>query len=211
MSLLLIPTAFEADPFLKKLAHAAKYEMGRRPAWVGELGKQTVHVSLIGMGPVHCVEPAAEAMRLVKPKRVILAGFGGALDPKLQRGEVIIDRGEGKIHTAADVVSTAADKARLFEETGCPLVDMESAPVAEVAKELGLPLTVIRAVSDTASEEMPAFLDKGYDRAAGKETPLRMAGHMLTHPGDIGRLRRLLKSWEPVRQALAEAISAELS
>ncbi|MGE9293309.1 MAG: hypothetical protein ACQKBW_06830, partial [Puniceicoccales bacterium] len=126
MSLILIPTAFEAAPFVHKLGHAASYQMGRRPAWVGEIGKQTVHISLIGMGPVHCVEPAREAIRLVKPKRVILAGFGGALDPSLQRGDIVIDRGEGKIHTAADVVSTPAEKAALFEKTGCPVVDMES-------------------------------------------------------------------------------------
>ncbi|MBC2595343.1 hypothetical protein H5P28_13830 [Ruficoccus amylovorans] len=210
MSLILIPTRFEADLFIQALAHAASYEMGHRPAWVGDWEKQTVHVSLIGMGPVHCVEPAREAMRLVKPKRVILAGFGGALDPALKLGDIVIDRGEGKIHTASEVVSTPAAKAVLFAQTGCPVVDMESAPVVEAAAEAGIPLTVIRAISDTATDELPAFLAKGYNRETGKETPLRMAGHMLTHPGDIGRLRRLLKSWGPVREALAEAIAAEL-
>ncbi|MDP0496968.1 MAG: hypothetical protein Q7Q73_12265, partial [Verrucomicrobiota bacterium JB024] len=139
MSLILIPTAYEAEPFIKKLANAAAYKMGNHPAWVGELGKQTVHVSIIGMGPVHCAEPAREAIRLVKPKCVILAGFGGALDPALQRGDIVIDRGEGKIHTADDVVASVADKAALFTQTGRPVVDMESAPVAAVADEMGVP------------------------------------------------------------------------
>ena len=88
---------------------------------------------------------------------------------------------------------------------------MESAFVAKAAAAAGVPLTIIRGVSDTAEEPLPEFLSKGYDQAKAKTTPLRMAKHMMTHPGDIGKMKALLASWEPVRQAIAEAVVAAVA
>ncbi len=216
MALILFPTKFEAEPFIQSLDNAVKYDMGEGETWVGESGRTTVHVVIIGMGLPHCVNRAKPPLELVKGKRVFLAGFAGALDPALQRGEIVTETGEGalgdgKIYTADKVINTPEAKAQLFAQTGKPVVDMESAHVAKAAEEAGKTLTIIRGISDTAAEPLPDFLSKGYDQAKGKETPLRMAGHMATHPGDIGKMKALLASWEPVRKAIAEAVTAAVA
>ncbi len=60
--------------------------------------------------------------------------------------------------TVDEVVQTAADKARLWMETGALAVDMESAPIVEWAGAAGCRALVVRAVSDTAEQAVPADL-----------------------------------------------------
>lgn len=211
MAVVFFPTKFEAEGFVKQLTNEISYEMADSPAWIGELGKLTVHVAITGMGLPHCVHRTRKVLELVKPKRAILAGFGGGLDPALGMGDLIIDTDGSKITTAEKVVGTPAEKAALFKATGKPMVDMESSHVAAIAAELDIPLMVIRAVSDTAEDEMPAFLAKGYDQQKGKKTPWLMTKHLITHPGDFKKLKALLNSWQPVRNKLTEAVVKELS
>lgn len=210
MAVILFPTKFEAESFVKRLINCAGYDMADNTAWVGEIGRTTVHVAIIGMGMPHCQSRTKIVLELTKPKRVILAGFGGALDPALKQGEIITDSDGSTVHTVDAVVGTADDKARLFAETNKPIIDMESDPVRSVAEAMNIPLTVVRAVSDTATDEIPAFLAKGYDQEKGKETPWQMAKHLITHPQDFGKLKRIIDSWEPVRVQLADALVKEI-
>lgn len=62
----------------------------------------------------------------------------------------------GAVVTAAHVVATVDAKRRLRESTGAAVVDMESWWVVEEASRAGIPAHVIRAVCDTASEDVPA-------------------------------------------------------
>ncbi len=116
---------------------------------------------------------------------VISAGSCGALAPGLEAGDVVIpesvlDPGgrrlnvtpgahatavevaegawTGLLLTSRDVVATPETKASLREESGAFAVDMESALIVAWASSHGCPSLVIRAVSDTASQEIPASL-----------------------------------------------------
>jgi adenosylhomocysteine nucleosidase len=109
------------------------------------------------------------------PSLVVSAGACGALDPRLGRGDLVVPETvvaptglrhatdavpalgrRGALLTVAEVAQTAVDKARLWMETGALAVDMESAPIVEWARARSLRVAVVRAVSDTAEEAVPA-------------------------------------------------------
>ncbi|HSF06249.1 MAG TPA: hypothetical protein VLG10_10720, partial [Methylomirabilota bacterium] len=109
------------------------------------------------------------------PPLIVSAGACGALDPRLGRGALVVPETvvaptglrhatdgvaalgqRGALLTVAEVAQTAADKARLWMETGALAVDMESAPIVEWARARGLRVAVVRAVSDTAEQAVPA-------------------------------------------------------
>lgn len=206
------PSYFEGADLLTRMADRAAARPERHlPTWLGKLEGREIAVGVIGMGPPHCSARTEAFIRYYQPTQLILAGFAGALDPSLKRGEVVINRGEGKIHTANDVIATAGDKARLLRETGAPLVDMESAHVAAVAQRHNLPLTVIRAVSDLANEAVPVdILQHSYDQQRGVTTPVKLGLHLATHWGDIPRLMRFLKPLSTVRRGLTSVVLGEV-
>lgn len=206
------PSYFEGADLLARMTERAAARPERHlPTWLGKIQGYEIAVGIIGMGPPHCASRTDAFIRFYQPKRLILAGFAGALDPALKRGEVVINRGDGKIHTANEVIATAEDKARLLRETGAPLVDMESAHIAAVAEKHNVPLVVIRAVSDLATEEVPVdILQHSYDAERGVTTPLRLAGHMALHWGSIGRLIRFLKPLSGVRHGLSSVVLGEI-
>ena len=123
---------------------------------------------------------------------VIMAGLGGALDPALATGDVVVDeRSElqapegpwrrGVIHTSADLVTTVPQKRALFAETGAQLVDMENAIARAFADRRRVPFIGVRAVSDCADEPVdPAALR--WINEAGGLRPGRLAADVCRRP-----------------------------
>jgi hopanoid-associated phosphorylase len=62
---------------------------------------------------------------------------------------------------AEAMVTEAADKARLHEETGALAVDMESHVAARAALRLGLPFAAARVISDAADRSLPRAVTVG--------------------------------------------------
>ncbi len=132
---------------------------------------------------------------------IILAGFAGALDPKLQIGDVVVDgvlpQGHGAstflvgpIHTASDIAATPAQKSSLLRETGAIAVDMEGAKVRRFADSLGVPFLNVRAISDTAMEMLdPAVLS--FVDTFGGIRPRVLARGLVCRPNLIPALIRL--------------------
>jgi adenosylhomocysteine nucleosidase len=61
----------------------------------------------------------------------------------------------GTVVSASTVVWRAEDKRRLRSLTGASGLDMESATVATVAQEQGVPMVIVRTVSDLVDEDLP--------------------------------------------------------
>ena len=123
---------------------------------------------------------------------IISTGFCGALDPALRIGEIVIDIAATqprecrparawKILSMARVAVTSVEKCALHRETGAAAVEMEAAAIAEKAKEWGVPFYSIRAVSDTASEDMPLDFNL-YRDAAGRFSRSRIALAAMARP-----------------------------
>ena len=112
-------------------------------------------------------------------------GFAGALDPKLSAGDLVIPNAvvdtegnifeanynlhknltshfskelkpsSGKLFGSECVIWNANEKKRIFERFDTTTVDMESLGVAKAANEGNCSFVVVRAISDTAYQNLP--------------------------------------------------------
>lgn len=70
---------------------------------------------------------------------------------------------QGPLITVREVITSAADKQRLWDETAAVAVDMESAPLAEAAAAAGIPFLAVRCITDAAGEAMPLDFNRYLD------------------------------------------------
>jgi len=145
---------------------------------------------------------------------VIMAGLGGALDPALSVGDVIVHGPlgwasptvrTGKIHTVDRMISDPAEKASLFKSTGGLAVDMESAIVRQAAEIKGVPFFNIRAISDTADQAIDAEIF-GLVDDIGRPRPMKAMSLLARRPGLYGSMRRLQSDTEIALAKLAQAV-----
>ena len=145
-------------------------------------------------------------------RAVLSTGFAGALDPGLGIGEVVVaekvldgsrvypaglplqcpaDVQHGSVVTVNEVVQFAESKLALGQD-GARAVDMESAAVAEIAEEHRLPFYCVRAISDTAEQDLPVNFNRAL-RGDGTVSPWSVLGQAGLSPGrwiGLARLRR---------------------
>ena len=77
-------------------------------------------------------------------------------------------------------------------------VDMESAAWARACAEAGVPYLILRAISDTADEDLPGYLAGCMD-AQGSIRRAGVASGALRHPGSIPALLRMRRARRRVR------------
>lgn len=171
-----------------------------------------IHLHVVGP---RCMRLPAKAE--VNGKRgIILAGLGGALDPGLRVGDVVVDETSdlptppgqwrrGRIHCAANVVATAEDKLALFRSTGDLAVDLETAAARRFAAAAGLPYLGIRAISDAAGDPLdPVFMTWIAD--SGEVRPGKVALDLCRRPRLIPQVWRLRSQSSLALGRLTEAL-----
>jgi adenosylhomocysteine nucleosidase len=180
-------------------------------AWEGP-GMRLVNVGLRAVR----LDRAAAILDEQLPQAMILAGLAGALDPALKIGDVVMappPQGVpalpgvrvGTLCTAQDIIATPAEKARLFQESGCAAVEMEAAAVVPLAARAGVPLLSLRAISDTAGETLDARFLHLVD-PEGRPRAGRAARLVLAHPTKLPELLRLQRATAVALAALTAAI-----
>jgi hypothetical protein len=167
-------------------------------------------IQLIGMRACRLPADLAES----KPSVIIMAGLAGALDPAAKIGDIFIDDPGGllgeattvsPIHTADQIIATAAHKAELFRQTGAPAVDMENAIVRRAAEQAAIPFIGIRAISDRADQSIDPVVLSLVDEI-GQPRPLAIAGLLIRKPGMVSELRQLQRQGEQAAAALGAAV-----
>ena len=78
----------------------------------------------------------------------------------------------------------AKDKEAIHEITEAVAVDMESGAVAGVAGEAGLPFLAVRAVADTAADDLPVMVENAV-RPDGTPAVGRAVAGLLRRPWDL--------------------------
>jgi adenosylhomocysteine nucleosidase len=150
---------------------------------------------------------------------IILAGLAGALDPALAVGDIVVDSASsplplchfprGKFYATDHLAATAAEKHRLFRETGCAAVDMESDIVRAMAESLTLPMLHVRAISDAADEALPERMMDWIDHVGRLRTP-KVLADLALHPHQIPAMIRLGKNSRLALRRLTQAVGVIL-
>jgi len=168
--------AFELRAFLSRLDGRRRVQSPLRFLWAGEWNGRQWLLAADGPGPVLAARAAEHAAAHAQIDRVVSTGLCGALDPALQPGDVfiateVVALDSGKTFAAAPaatvrphhtgvlasldrVVGIKREKQDLFNH-GAQAVEMEAAGVAGWAQAHGRPFHCIRAVSDSADEDLP--------------------------------------------------------
>lgn len=165
----------------------------------------------------------ARAASFQRPGLVVSAGACGALAPELAEGALVVpeavvteDGGrtamtaltgleaKGTLVSVAHVVTSGADKARLWMETGAIACDMESATIVKWARAQGLPVAVVRGVSDTADHGVPADLAA----SVGEDGRVRTVSAVRAALSRRGALRDALALRRGTNAALASVAAA---
>lgn len=158
-------------------------------------------------------------------------GMAGGLDPALESGDILVPaeiltpegqrfhcseawrervcRGlaarsavrSGTLLTAARAVGSVEEKSTLFRSTGAAAVDMESAAIAEVATQQGLPFLAVRVIVDSAADVLPRAVTVAAD-AAGHLQMGRLIGALVLAPRELGSLMRLAKRYRAASRSL---------
>lgn len=167
----------------------------------------------------------------------ISAGLAGALRPEYQLADVLAARtvssggtqgpresrvidcdpalvalaGEcgariaARVHTADRVISTAGEKQRLG--AAADAVEMESFEIVKESMAYGARPVVIRAISDTAQENLPLEMDRVLT-ADGRVSRSRVLGQLARRPWALPGLLRLGARSKRAAEALASFLDA---
>jgi adenosylhomocysteine nucleosidase len=114
----------------------------------------------------------------------------------------------GALLTSAEPVAAAAFKARMFQETQAVAVDMESAAVAEVAADHGLPFIALRVILDSARDSLPESILRAFAPAESGAPPVARIWPLLRllryAPADVGALLRHAAQYRVARRSLRD-------
>ncbi len=182
-------------------------------------GNPAVSILVTGMGRDNSRRALLERLKELTPAFVLTCGFAGGLNPNLFIGDVIFTSQDhelqaqllatkakpASVHCATRIATTVADKAQLRRETGADAVEMESAAFDAICRERRLRFAVVRAISDTAHENLP--LDFNHlSRADWTLDYGKLAWTVARSPGKIPALLRLQKHSRLAAERLAEVL-----
>lgn len=168
---------------------------------------------------------AARAPKFQRARVVISAGACGALAPELAEGALVVPeavvtedgarvattslRGldaSGTLLSVTRVVTSGAEKARLWIETGAIACDMESAIIAAWARTQGVAAAVVRGVSDTADHGVPADLAASVGED-GRVRTVQAVRAALSRRGALRDARALRRGTNAALAAVAGALA----
>jgi len=209
-----------------KIEESLRWQTGN--AFTGTWQGREIVLVRSGMGMDRARQALVELAGRFTLERVYSIGYAGALDPALQVGELILadqvvhyqtlknyalgeglpdsppDVRRGKLLTVDDVAATPPEKKALKEKYAAVAVDMETFALAEEAQARNLPFVSIRAVTDTAQQEL---IDCSYLVAEdGDVSKLKASWHILTHPGDLKGMIDLGKNAKRATANLTEML-----
>lgn len=176
--LLCAATRWESAPLIKRWGLRAATPF----RFEGCAGGTAVILIKTGMGAANA-EEALNGFAGPLPRMAVSIGFAGALQPRMDSGDLVLDvqgldieipqaareiaRTQktplhfGKIAYSDNVLSAPRDKAELGRKTRCSAVDMETASIRAWGQARGVPALAARVVLDGLQDRLPAETPKG--------------------------------------------------
>ncbi len=135
--------------------------------------------------------PSADAVDRVLRSSEALISFAA------ECGATLVER----FYTAGRVVARAEEKRHLGETAD--VVEMESFDVMREAHVNGIPAIAIRAISDSADEDLPLDMGEVFD-SEGRVSMPRVLGQVARHPAALPSLMRLGRQSKAAAESLAD-------
>jgi len=174
-----------------------------------------------GIGADRATRAFEAAERHAGIDAVCSVGWAGSLDQRIGPGSVVsaslvVDAQTGERYPVAhsaegmpilvstDAVAGMAEKARLAATYDAGIVDMEAATVARLAAAKGIPLYVMKAISDAVDARLPDF--SGFMDEAGQLRMTQFLAHVAVRPAMWGSLLRLGRHSSKAAVNLAESL-----
>lgn len=211
--------AEELSPLLRGLKNTRRDRRAGLALTTGTLEDHPVVAVCTGEGETAAERGVATLLDERLADRMVIIGVSGGLCPSLEPGSLIAGRSvmrdgiaapgpdtallsavlrldgvtEGTLVTTREILVTASSKAdalRTVEGDGPAAVDLETYGYATAAARTGIPWVAVRAICDTASEDLPLDFNQfvGEDGRIRRE---RVALHAMRHPSLIPGLRHM--------------------
>jgi len=186
-----------------------------------------ISVLITGIGCKNAEKSVREFLANNSPWLVLTCGFAGGLNPDLKLGDVVFELPDSKRETpnsklhehllaagakpaklfcADRIAVTVAEKRKLRDKTGADAVEMESAVIHGVCGERGIQCASIRAISDTAEEDLPM----DFNRLSKADRSLDYGKLLLALAKSPGKIVALMELQKKTRFA-AEQLAAILA
>jgi adenosylhomocysteine nucleosidase len=223
--------AEEAGGLVDRLANASSVKASGFVVRSGTLAEVEVAVVETGVGGAAAARAVTAVLRTHRPRYVISAGFAGALNDGIKRGELLLPTSvlaseqpeilleaqaliaelpsdvkmhRGRLVSADAIVRLPDEKRELGRRFAAQAVDMETYAVARACQERSTPLFSVRIISDDTGDEIPADIAE----IGAQATKLGRVGAALDslwrRPGSVKDMLRLRERALIASDALAD-------
>jgi nucleoside phosphorylase len=186
-------------------------QIGDTTVKVGRAGDTEVVATLTGIGMEPARQVTERLLDTTTVDHVMVVGIAGGVGPSVGIGDLVFPRVVVHGHTeeeyrpdhlgepvtmgtivSSDDFMVDPDVVAALIERGVIALDMETGAVAAVCAQRGVPWSVIRAISDMATDH-PDGAVLGLTKPDGSPDGKAAAKFLLTNPGRIPQLMKLAK------------------
>lgn len=215
----------ELKPLVKRL-QLRKTSIDGVALRAGTLGDRKVVAIVTGMGTELATRGTERLLNAITPERVVVVGITGAVANETPIGalilpEVVVNSETGSEHRPHPLgdgiphgtmwttnVITPADELPALRARGVVALDMETAAVAACCEQRGIAWSVVRVISDRASDGSVVDEVFAMSNQDGTPNPRAVIRYVLRHPHHVPRLAKLGKGAKLATTRAADAAIA---
>src|SRR6266571_4916263 len=215
----------ESSDFLRHLRNQSRTDRSGIRTIRGTIEDRAVEVFHTGVGEKVCHQRVAEFLQDQQFDLLISSGFAGALNDKLQIGDLLLAKNfstveltevgssfsrlpihEADLLTVRALIDSNDERNKIARTSGAAAVDMETEFIARACAEHGIPLLSLRVITDTPREPFPAPVHVLFDIAKQRTDLPKLAAFFLAHPTRVPRLIQFARRITNARKTLANAL-----
>jgi adenosylhomocysteine nucleosidase len=219
---ILAPMRQELAPIVSALS-LERTTVGGTVVQTGRIGRTEIVATTTGIGTAGATQATEQLLDATPVDHVMVVGIAGGVGPTVKIGDlifadVVVDRSTGTEYRPAHLGAPAArgtivtsddflvDPEMVAELTAAGVIalDMETSAVAAVCVDRGCAWSVIRAISDMATDH-PDDSVLGLAKPDGSANGPAVAKFLLTKPWRIPQLARLQRDSKIAATAAARA------